>query len=177
MASVFPDPTSAGGVVYRDNAGAPTHPENVANAYPPAPAYVINCPPTALPSDCSARIEPRQVNAIVSELLAFSECLAPAGPWDCNSLSNLCSAWNSWLALNPYGIHVSDTPHPSPTPNETVWWESDSGMLFLWYDDGSSQQWVQINAGNAVIMDRISIIGAGTVVEPHSVGLIDCGEW
>jgi hypothetical protein len=29
-----------------------------------------------------------------------------------------------------------------------MWWESDSGNLFIWYADGTSSQWVQINGGS-----------------------------
>ena len=55
---------------------------------------------TALPSNCDARIEPRQINAIVSELISFAECIDPTGTWDCNSLKNLCAAFTEWAALN-----------------------------------------------------------------------------
>lgn len=41
-------------------------------------------------------------------------------------------------------LSVSDTPPSSPTPG-MLWWESDSGSLFIWYNDGSSSQWVQVN--------------------------------
>ena len=51
---------------------------------------------TALPTNCDARIEPEQINAIVSELLSFAECLDPDGPWDCTKLSNLCKSFREW---------------------------------------------------------------------------------
>jgi hypothetical protein len=40
-------------------------------------------------------------------------------------------------------ITIADTP-PAPTSpvNGALWWESDSGEMFIWYDDGTSQQWV-----------------------------------
>jgi hypothetical protein len=57
--------------------------------------------------------------------------------------------WNGYawvgggaVASNPI---VSPTPPSSPADN-SLWWESDSGMLFLRYNDGNSSQWVQINA-------------------------------
>lgn len=41
---------------------------------------------------------------------------------------------------------VSDTPPANPRPGET-WWESDTGVLFMNYNDGNGPaQWVQINA-------------------------------
>jgi len=40
-------------------------------------------------------------------------------------------------------IVVSDTP-PSPALPNSLWWESDTGNLFIYYDDGDSLQWVCI---------------------------------
>ena len=94
--SIFPDQVTGGGVVYRDIDGNPVPVLDVQNAYSPAPAYIINCPATALPANCEARIEPKQINAIVSELLSFAECLDPDGPWDCTTVTNLCHAFTAW---------------------------------------------------------------------------------
>jgi hypothetical protein len=45
-------------------------------------------------------------------------------------------------------VIVSDTPPATPaTANQTLWWESDSGAMFLDYDDGNTRQWVQVNGG------------------------------
>jgi len=174
--SVFPTDT-AGGLVIRDAAGAPIDQAGVENEYVPAPAFVITCPPTALPSTCEARIEPRQINAIVSELVSFAECLDPDGPWTCDSVKNLCAAFNAWVLLNITDvIHVGDDPPPAPEPKK-LWWESDTGILWIYYDDGSSQQWVEVAAPNQVVMDQVSIIGTGDASDPHSVGLVDCGVW
>ena len=173
---VFPTNT-AGGLVTRDPAGAPTNPAFVENAYVPAAPFVITCPPTGLPSDCTARIEPRQINAIVSELVSFAECLDPNGPWDCASLKNLCSAFNEWVLLNITDvIFVGDDPPPAPEPKR-LWWESDTGILWIYYDDGSSQQWVEIASPDSVMMDQVSIVGTGDATDPHSVGLVDCGTY
>ena len=45
-------------------------------------------------------------------------------------------------------VTISDTPPSSPTPG-SLWFESDSGATFIWFDDGSSSQWVQQNVGPA----------------------------
>jgi len=173
--SIFPTDT-AGGLEVRDGAGAPTFPAQVENAYVPAPVYVSTCPLTALPSDCTARIEPRQINAIVSELLSFAECMDPNGPWDCNSLQNLCNAFQVWAGTNLAPITVADDP-PVGKPPDHLWWESDTGFLFIWYDDGNTAQWVQISGGGTVVMDGVSIVGSGVTGDPHSVGLVDGGTW
>ena len=39
------------------------------------------------------------------------------------------------------GIIVSDTP-PAGVKDGTLWWESDSGLLFVRYNDGNTTQWV-----------------------------------
>jgi hypothetical protein len=39
------------------------------------------------------------------------------------------------------GAIVSDTPPASPTAG-ALWWESDSGLLYVYYNDGNSSQWV-----------------------------------
>lgn len=172
-ASILPDPTSAAGVVYRDAAGNPTNPPNVFNAYPPLPEFLSTCLLTALPSTCDARIEPRQINAIVSELLAFAECLDPTGTWDCNSLKNLCAAFTVWKEILGT-VLIADSPPPDPNENE-LWWESDTGNLYIYYNDGTSSQWVQV-VGRTV-GDLVSILGAGVSGDPFTVGLVDCGSY
>ena len=45
-------------------------------------------------------------------------------------------------------VSVGETPPNYPTPNEgELWWESDTGDLYIYYDDGDSAQWVMTNAG------------------------------
>ena len=79
----------------------PTIPQpDVHNAYVPPPAYAGDVRCTALPSNCEARIEPRQINAIVSELVSFAECLDADGQWNCNQLKNLCAAFTVWAEAN-----------------------------------------------------------------------------
>lgn len=49
-----------------------------------------------------------------------------------------------WKAVGQGQIAIiSDTPPPSPA-NGALWYESDSGILFIWYNDGNSSQWVQV---------------------------------
>ena len=49
------------------------------------------------------------------------------------------------------GAVISDTPPPGPLQNGQLWYEADSGNTYIYYDDGSSQQWVQINIQQAAI--------------------------
>lgn len=43
-------------------------------------------------------------------------------------------------------IYVSDTP-PSGVPDNSLWWQSNSGNLFIQYNDGTSVQWVLVPGG------------------------------
>jgi hypothetical protein len=49
-----------------------------------------------------------------------------------------------WKAVGQGQIAIiSDTP-PSNPANGALWYESDSGVLYIWYNDGNSSQWVQV---------------------------------
>ena len=50
------------------------------------------------------------------------------------------------IIVNP--VTISDDPPVGPRSGE-LWWESDSGDLFVYYNDGSSAQWVTTNTGGA----------------------------
>jgi len=49
------------------------------------------------------------------------------------------------------GATISDTPPGSPTQGQ-LWWESDTGKLFVSYNDGNTTQWVSVIGGiNAIL--------------------------
>ncbi|KRR21369.1 hypothetical protein CQ14_06885 [Bradyrhizobium lablabi] len=166
MSGVFPDEVT-GGVIIRDDLGNPTNPPDVQNAYTPAPGFVTSCEMTASPSNCNGRITPAQINAIVSELVALAECLDPDGPWNCTAVTNLCAAFTAWSATHG-GLHVGEDP-PDPVLNP-FWYESDTGILYVFFDD----TWVQ---ANGAVADQVSIIGTGVAGRPLQVGVIDSGVY
>jgi len=47
-------------------------------------------------------------------------------------------------------LTISDTPPASPTTG-ALWWESDTGILWLYYDDGTSAQWIEIGGGSGSV--------------------------
>jgi len=55
----------------------------------------------------------------------------------------------AWTAVPSGGggtvVSISDTPPASPTVGQ-LWWESDTGRLYIRYNDGTSTQWVQVAA-------------------------------
>jgi len=44
------------------------------------------------------------------------------------------------IAAGASAVYISDTP-PVGAPDNSLWWESDTGILFVRYNDGSSTQW------------------------------------
>ena len=46
----------------------------------------------------------------------------------------------------PQIMHIGDGPPASPVVGQT-WWESDTGNMFVWYNDGTSSQWVPAHVG------------------------------
>lgn len=61
--------------------------------------------------------------------------------------SNGVNANPSWAAGGGSGasITISDTAPLSPSPG-ALWWSSTDGQLYIFYNDGSSSQWVVANA-------------------------------
>ena len=55
------------------------------------------------------------------------------------------------------GVTVSDTAPASPSEGD-LWWDSGDGKLFVYYDDGSSQQWVDA-AGPSVAVQSTAPTG------------------
>jgi hypothetical protein len=44
------------------------------------------------------------------------------------------------IAAGASAVYISDTP-PVGAPDNSLWWESDTGILFVRYNDGTSTQW------------------------------------
>jgi len=56
-----------------------------------------------------------------------------------------------------YALVVSDTP-PVGAPANTLWWESDTGLLYIQFNDGSSTQWVAVSSGSSQSVAKNYII-------------------
>lgn len=44
------------------------------------------------------------------------------------------------------GATTDDNPPAGPLQDGQLWWKSSTGALYIWYDDGNSQAWVQVSA-------------------------------
>jgi hypothetical protein len=62
-----------------------------------------------------------------------------------NASNGATYQWNGtvWVPVGVGGstIALADTPPSNPVIGQ-LWWNSTLGQLFIWYDDGTSQQWV-----------------------------------
>lgn len=85
----------------------------------------------------------------------------PEAPIDGNSYERQDGAWIS--AGDSAAIFVGD--EPPNAPDNALWWEADSGILFVRYNDGDSSQWVQAaaSAGVATSADRVSFPPSGSL--------------
>lgn len=86
---------------------------------------------------------------------------------------------NAQWATMVGGAVISDTPPAEPLQPGQLWWESDTGNTYIWFDDGDSKAWIQQNVqpappvgGVPVGTIRTTVLstpGAGNYVKP--VGL------
>ena len=69
-----------------------------------------------------------------------------AGDFWWNSSQGSMSLWDgSQFKAVGGGVQVYDTIPPN-TSQGALWWESDTGNLYVSFDDGNTTQWVQVNA-------------------------------
>ena len=106
MTGILPD-SGNGGLIVRDATGNATNPPNVTNAYVPPAAFISTCQLTGLPNDCTARITPTQINALVSEMLCFANTLSATGVWNCASTCNLATMFQAYEAVHNLADNVT----------------------------------------------------------------------
>jgi hypothetical protein len=66
-------------------------------------------------------------------------------------------------AIASAGVFVGDAPPAAPVQGE-LWWNSSNGTMYLWYNDGTSSQWVDVSGGG----DYLSLSG-GTLTGDLSI--------
>lgn len=98
--------------------------------------FAMDCMYLGLPSDCSARILPSQINALVSEMLNLAACFDPNGTWACGEVDNMCTAWHKYISEtgpNTLTRDVQDVlcarPTVTPAPGDRT------STFFLYCDD------------------------------------------
>lgn len=93
----------------------------------------------------------------IDAAVGFTLCTSatrPATPWagqtifETDTTSSFVWDGSAWQAAGggSGSITVSATAPVSPPPaNGDLWWDSDNGNMYIYYDDGDSQQWVAAN--------------------------------
>jgi hypothetical protein len=49
-----------------------------------------------------------------------------------------------WTTVGANSVYVYVADAPPSAPDSSLWWESDSGVLYVRYNDGDSSQWVAV---------------------------------
>ena len=64
----------------------------------------------------------------------------------------------TWISLFDKGnVDISDAPPLNPSLGD-LWYDSSTGVCFLYYYDGNSYQWVDISSGNPTLLADIDTI-------------------
>lgn len=71
-------------------------------------------------------------------------------PTDGKQYARKSAAWSEIVIPDKPPVIISDTPPASPVVG-TLWFESDSGDTFIWYQDADSAQWVQQNGAEGAV--------------------------
>ena len=66
---------------------------------------------------------------------------ATVGTWQLVSIDNIYT-----------GAVIDTTPPGSPVAGD-MWWDSDDGKLFIYYNDGTSSQWVNASGPSVAVQD------------------------
>jgi hypothetical protein len=61
------------------------------------------------------------------------------------------STWQQVTGGGGASVTVSDGAPSSPSSGD-LWYESDTGSMFVYYDDGDTQQWVEVGGSSVVAM-------------------------
>lgn len=94
---------------------------------------------------------PSDANAYGRKAAAWVDVTEEA-PIDGLGYSRKNGAW----APSSGGAWTDDAPPAGPLQDGQFWWKSSTGALYLWYDDGNSQQWVMASASPQVIDNNYS---------------------
>lgn len=78
----------------------------------------------------------------------------------------LHAATKQYIDSKTGGVAVADGPPAGATQGQ-LWWESDTGLLFVFYDDGNTSQWVQTNAMSAGVPE--APVAAGQYVRSKGI--------
>ena len=92
----------------------------------------------------------------------------PAGPTAVSvDAGNTSTLGTDGLIYTPGGASVTtDDTAPAAPVDGDLWWRSDIGQLFVWYDDGDSAQWVEANTSSVPDLSGYVKIPGDTMTGP-----------
>ncbi len=74
----------------------------------------------------------------------------------------------TWISLFDKGnVDISDTPPLNPSLGD-LWYDSSTGICFVYYYDGDSFQWTDIGSGGNTTLNPLSSINSPTVNLSHN---------
>ena len=88
------------------------------------------------------------------------------------------TAWNSLAYASSggsAGFTIATTPPSSPSAGDT-YWDSEEGVAYIWYEDGSSNQWVPLvptsspTAATGGGTDQVFLEHSPTVTTSYTIG-------
>lgn len=91
-------------------------------------------------SATSASTSATNAAASAASAAASLAAMLPDAPSDGKTYGRFNGTWQPFSAA----ATTQDTP-PSTPQNGQLWYETDSGNTYIYYNDGSSSQWVQVN--------------------------------
>ena len=53
---------------------------------------------------------------------------------------------SNWVYASPPTLVSDTTPLPNLYPDNSQWWDSGTGLMYILYNDGTSRQWTQISS-------------------------------
>ena len=84
---------------------------------------------------------------LATDTLAGSIVEPPVDGKQYSRVNDAMAGAPAWVENTAKGVAVGDVPPTGPSPGD-LWFESDSGSLFVFYDDGDSAQWVETGSGS-----------------------------
>jgi hypothetical protein len=132
----------------------------------PANTLTINSTASGVPATAVPLVESGTGAVGVSAKYAREDHVHPLGPGGGGGAS----------------VTISDTPPGSPTAGN-LWWESDTGNLYIYYNDGSSSQWVLVQPNvsaaslNAVTYTPQTLTTAQQTQAQANIGLAPDFAW
>lgn len=101
-------------------------------------------------------------NTRLTNLETSNATKIPDAPADGVTYARRDHAWIDVLSVAGASVLVSDTP-PADARDSSLWWESDTGQLYIKYNDGDTSQWVvavpQLDAGSFIAKSGDTMTG------------------